>query len=259
MTSIIGIKTNTGIEGIVIGSDTQEMHSDKDDNQIGKKDISKIISGQKWIISYAGNTDASAFYRFTRVLQGDKRYLKEGENPENIIRLAVENYLKFGKKYQGPHFRRLADTNSDIMKEFKDVEKLNNYVLGVYFDNKVNGLWYIDELGNLVEPRDHKNHDATDKEFDYVCIGSGGEDMEKYIEQAVFDGDINPQEISIGEAVKIVFSSLRKANKDPLTGFLKDVAIISKDSVERYGELIKDKLSKAEEEAEREIIFKYHV
>src|SRR3989344_3333334 len=195
MTSIIGIKTNTGIDGIIIGSDTQEMYLSEDNDHLVKKDISKIIHGRNWIISYAGDTSSTAFYRFTRVLQGDKRYLKEGEDSEIMIKIAIENYLKYGKKFQGPHFRKSADVNSDIMKETRDIGKLNTYVLGAYFDNRINGLWYIDELGNFLEAKDQKNEESTSKEFDYICIGSGGEDMEKYIEQAVFKCSLHSSDL----------------------------------------------------------------
>ena len=259
MTSIIGIKTNVGIESIIVGSDTQEVVYERDgENPSAKREeISKIITGSNWIISYAGNNNTDGFYRFTRFLKGDKRYLKEGETPDLLIKSAVENYVRYGKKFQGPHFRRVADSNADVMKEKNDTDELNIYLLAVYFDTRLNGLWYIDELGNLVEPKDQRELNKTEKDFDYICMGSGGEDMEKYIEQSVFEGEINTREIDIKEAVKMVFASLRKANKDPLTGFLKDIAIINKNGVERYGDIIKNKLIKAEREAEEEITSRY--
>ena len=203
-------------------------------------------------MSYTGGIDTHAFYRFMKIMEGGKRYLnkdRKEDTPGKIVRRAITQYRKYGSKIEGSHFREVYEMNSGSMREDIEMDDLASFVLAAYFDKRVKGLWYVDEFGNLQEPREHKNDEETDKDFDYICIGSGGEDMERFIEKQVLEGEIEHRDIDIKRAIRIVKACLDEApRKDSSTGYLKDVAIINSQGVRRYGEKFKNALTEAEEQ-----------
>jgi len=264
MTSGIAVQTNSGERAIILGTDKQVNIFDNKGDVKSRIEITKIVSGERWMISYAGDYNSRAFYKFFRKLEGDKRYLrkkKDGgdgpiyETPGEIVRRAVDSFFKEGDRVEGSHFREVYEANAGALREEKEVGDIPNFIVGAYFDKRAYGLWYVDEFGNFKRPEDHKQDEETIKDFSYLCIGSGGIDMEKYIEKQALQGDIETRDIDIEAAMNIVFSALGEgSSKDPQTGLFRDIVVLRKTGIVRFGDLFREEFRQAEERVKNSIL-----
>ena len=254
MTTIVGVKTNIGLEKIVIGSDSQESHFASDGEMVAKRAIPKIIHGESWALGYAGTSRDQNFYRFQQILQGNKRYGSSPEKAKEVITKAVQKFrdskgkeLKFNLDYEGSDFLEVCYFNS-LMKKTNPNEKdpTNKFILGANFPDGKLGLWIVDEFGNLQEA-------DKEKEFYYLCMGSGSAIVEKYIEDEIFENKIDPNNIDSDCAIDIVINSLKKAQKDANTGFPIELVVLDSLKINLYGRSIEDAISNAFEKRIKEI------
>jgi 20S proteasome alpha/beta subunit len=240
MSTLIGIKTNYGIERIVLGSDRQFSDYDEDDKMVEKGDVQKIFCGKKWAIAYCGGGEIKELRRFFGVLRGDKRYGSSKKNADEILEKAVNE----------KNFSEVCELNRFVAKKDRSTECTYEFILGSNYPKL--GMWQIDSYGNLLLP-------SEDNEFEYIAIGSGADEAEKYIKSVVSEGKIGEHEfdkdsVTSSVANRIAKRAIQAARSDASTGFGYDIVFISKGrSIEAWGDRIKKKMFQADREIEDEI------
>lgn len=248
MTSILGIKTSPGSypAGIVIGSDRQETYVDLGGKPLFKGEVNKIISGLGWVLACGGtswnSTDDHYYNRFVRTLSGDKRVGSNPNKPNEIIKKTIENYnlwTEHGKRYKGLQFEEVALLNAYARRLGAPPDEINQFILAV--NTPEMGIWEVDEFGNLNSPKE--------QEFEWLCLGSGSDDIQTYIQDSTIEGKINSEDISIRKAIKIIKGALEKAKRDIYTGYFIDIVVLTdKPEPEHFGESIRQAMNKAYEE-----------
>ncbi|MBU0470699.1 MAG: hypothetical protein KKA62_04160 [Nanoarchaeota archaeon] len=217
MTTIIAIKANSGVEGIVLGADRQLSYYENE-RIIKKESIRKIKSGKNWITAYSGGV-SNQFAIFQNY--SDQKMIKE-------INAAVKNYL-LGPGFKGPHFRAINYINTIAKRNGAELDCLHELVLAAEINNNID-LWEVDVFGNLKQPQ-------KTKEFEYLSAGSGSDVIEGYINELLEQGKINQCKITLPKAIDIIKSSLNKAEqKDPNTGWSMDLAVLTKEGVDFYSD-----------------------
>lgn len=240
MTTIIGIKTNSGVEGIVLGADTQ-LSSIENGALTQKKTASKIVYGKEWVIGHAGLVD-NEVYQFFQVLSSQKKLVSLENTPNEIILRAVKRHDDYVKdqKIRDIHFQEVIMLNAKMMRrDESELDNLSKFVLSVYQTTSGLRLFEIDEFGNLKEPK-------KDSDIEYTIIGSGEQIAERYIKRLI-DEDEAPQFlITIPRAIDIVWKGLKEAQRDPYTNGPIDLVVLTKEGVIPYGKEIRDALISAE-------------
>jgi len=263
MTAIIGIKTNKGLESVVIGADTQISVEKEDDDKnkelpYEKKNIRKIICGENWIMAFAG-TVMEEHYKFYKKLSGSKRYGSSEEIVNEMIANAVKNYdewKKNPKKYSGFHFKEVADLNATLMRRKNfDIAEATEGVLAVYLNDSGVRLFHVDEFGNLKEPAEKEV--GFIKEFDYVTIGAGAKRINRYISDLVAEEESGQFFVNTRRAIEIIRESIHRAGKEIQTGGNTDLTVLTKRGVDDYSPEIKEALKQAEDKKFEEIERKY--
>lgn len=229
MTTIIGIRTNAGLDSIVLASDYQVTGYDGRDKPISRGYDKKIWHGEYWALGNDG-LDCGEVHQFFRVLMGHKRYDSSPEIANEIFQRALKE----------KDFVEIRTLNRGLRKKDYRLEDLPSFIFAV---NKPElSLWWIDEFGNLHE-RDE------DKNFDYICAGSGEEMAEKYIQDLIDERKIDREKITTKIAIKIVRGTIRSAEKEDLTtGLGYDLVIVTAEKgIKSWGEEIKKEIREAEE------------
>jgi len=251
MTTIMAIKSNSGIEGIVFGADTQLSLIEKG-AFAQKKSISKIIYRKEWIMGHAGAMDSDV-YQFFQLFSSQKKSSQPENNPYEITLRAVKRYddYKNDQKIRDIHFQEVITLNAKLMrKEGRDLEDLNKFVLALNQLEVGPRFFEVDEFGNLKEPQ-------KDGEVEYIVIGSGEKIAEKYIDK-IIDEDESPQFlVNISRAIDIVWRGLKEAQRDPYTNGPIDLVVLTKDGVSPYGREIREALMSAENQKITAIKKKY--
>ena len=215
MTSIIGIRTNLGSDGIVVASDRNIGEYDEKDTVIKLNLRKKIHFGDYWVMSHTGIITKS-LSKFYGVLKGHKSCGSDDERAREIFENAVKN------KY----FREVNELNTAVMRNEEDINSTLEFLLAVRLSKF--GLWKVDAFGNL-------RASADDSDFDYICMGSGSEFMESYINERISDGKIVSDGVKISSAVKIANDVMGSSEQDPGSGFGYDLAVLTKDGVRELG------------------------
>ncbi|MEM3113202.1 MAG: hypothetical protein QXI33_02145 [Candidatus Pacearchaeota archaeon] len=249
MTSIIGVKTNyDGIEGIVMGSDTQALILKGEDVSSKSGTLTyKIIYGDGWMLGHAGNIN-------TNLQHFNEALLSSRQKGKSIIEDAINHYLEHGKKYRLSGFLksgiRVADfplVNELNTLSYDEDNDCHIFILAAYYGNSSLGLWYVDRYGKLREP------DKIDS-FQYCCIGTGSDKINEYFSSDAFQDSFDFSNLRISDAISIVEQSLSYAEKDATTGpaLTGDLLVLTKFGVEAHGKKIIESLFKKRlEEIER--------
>lgn len=251
MTTILGIQTNEGVEGIVLASDKQ-INFYVDDKLIGrKKHGKKIIIGSNYALAHAGTID--------NFLLGFNRYLitQKKEEIKNMILKAVEKYKENPTHTKGwgfePHFYEINSLNTAVMNRREDENgeiDIHDFILAVNLPEL--GLYRVDGHGNLKES-------SKNRPFKYLSIGSGSDKVYEYISGLVDNDEIDPSHITIPIAIQIVKKSFKKAEEEINTDGIPDYVILTKDSIRTYGDEIRKSMEDAYEKILNEIGLKYEV
>ncbi len=227
MTTLIGIKTNSGLDRIVLASDNQITRYDKKDNKpVSKHPDRKLYYEDKWAIGIAGVSDYETT-KFFGVLRGNKTYGSSEENAKRIIEGAIKNL----------DFPEINELNKKLRKKGIDLEDLPAFIFAAN-EPKLT-LWWIDEFGNF-----HKRDEEA--EFDYICLGSGEDKASQYIESLIENEKIKKDKITTREAIRIARESIYAAEKDMDTGLGYDLVILTEHEIKSWGDEIKKEIREAE-------------
>ncbi|MBI4147531.1 hypothetical protein HY494_02675 [Candidatus Woesearchaeota archaeon] len=234
MTTIIGIKANSGVEGIVLGADRQLTTFDGE-KAILKEQIGKITYGKNWIIGDAGGISN----QFAVFLQYKNRKMA------GLIYRAIQRYYEKPESRK-PHFPEINEINT-IAKRREEVDEnsLHEFILAAKFGNKL-GLWQVDYFGNLKE---------SEKDF-YLALGSGEDYVAKYLASLSEKGIINNNAITVPKAIGLATKCLEIAEQDPNTSGL-DLAVLTNKGVRYFGNFIQETMEKQKRDMVRKIKEKY--
>jgi 20S proteasome alpha/beta subunit len=105
-------------------------------------------------------------------------------------------------------------------------------------------IFHIDVFGNL------KNSENEN----YLVLGSGKDEAEKYIEECIEGETFDSYNINIESAIRLCTGALKKARYDIFSGGPMDLVVVRSDKVYSYGEKIKNSLKVAEMKVLEEII-----
>lgn len=227
MTTLIGIKTNFGLESIVLVGDYQITSTDKEEKEISKRAERKLHYGENWVMGAAG-VYRRELTKFFGIIKGYKNYNSNPERANEIIEKAIKE----------KEFEEILQLNKKLRRRGLDMEDIPAFILAV---NKPKlFLWWVDEYGNIKNPEE-------DNEFDYVCLGSGEERADRYIQSLIEEQKIDRDKIGIREALKIARDSMYAAERDPGTGMGYDIIVVTEKEIRSWGEEIKEEIRKAEE------------
>lgn len=223
MTTIVGIKANYGIEGIVIGADRQLNYYDDAGEKITKKEqICKITYGKDWIVGDAGGISN----QFAVFLYSKKEKMKER------IYKAVQRYQQ-NPKSKKPHFPEINEINTIAKRNGVEDDCLHQMILAAKIGRKI-GLWDVDEFGNLKE---------SEKDLNYLTLGTGEDYVTKHLTSLSEKGLINHSAITIPTAIDVTVKCLEVAEHDPNTGGL-DLAVLTAKGVNYYGDFIQETMER---------------
>lgn len=237
MTTLLGIKTNYGIEGIVLASDRQINHWNE--GSFSKKSTgNKIFYGRHCVIA---NTGVIGDNQFTLFQDASKKKI------DQLVQEAVQKYHQ-NPLYEHPHFEKIAQINTALYREREDHEYLHALLLGTEIGGKFE-LWAVDEFGNLKQPK-------SKKKFEYLILGTGKKHAKKHINQLLEKGSIDETEITIPAAIDIAVAAIGKAQKDPYSSGL-NLAVLTAKGADYYGDFIQEDLERQKKDMIGSIKEKY--
>ena len=233
MTTLIGIRTNDGPDGIVIASDYQISEVDGNDHTVSTRPMNKIYTGPFWAMAHAGR-DTRSLLRFYGVLKGYKRYDSSEEKARATILSAIDDMF----------FPEVRDLNTKLRKNGDESEDLISFLLAV---NKPEvNLWEVDEFGNIKEPND-------ESDFDYICLGGGADKAEDHIKGLLSNEDIDRDKIGIDNAVYTARSAIGAAETEAGTGMGFGLTVLIQDDIREWGKDIRRKLKETEQRELKDI------
>ncbi|MBI2105998.1 hypothetical protein HYT56_04140 [Candidatus Woesearchaeota archaeon] len=259
MTTVLGIKTNSGIDSVILVSDTQHTidYGDFERKTIG----GKIRVGENHAIAFTGNSEKFV-ERFSSYISGRtsaKNFVKEifkgkvhplfSDLPKDPIKLAIEAGFFPELSFTNSAYYRSQENESNGKEVFDYFTEL---ILAV---NKPDlGLYYVDGFGNL---------SSSSYGIEYLVAGSGREIVQTYIDEEEFRNDpaikeeFSEDRITTPLAMKLAIGGLRKATKDGSTGGPIDLVVVTADSINVHGSEIRRSLDVAEREIYQKIVTKY--
>ena len=233
MTTSIGMKTEIGEEAIILASDTQLSSLDATE----KSSFLKIVYGDFWAITQVGvyDNNMKSFYNKLRN-PSDKRY--KDFSKEKLIRMV-------NKAIERKRFFEIDQLNAESIKDGIKVDDLAQFIMAI--NNPKIDLFHIDIFGNLKSLSSDEN---------YFVLGGGKEKVERYLEENIEGGSIDSSNIDLDKATRLCWNSLKyalkKPNSDIFSGWPIDIAVIKKDKIKSYGEMIKE----AHEETDKNLLDK---
>ncbi|MBI2110492.1 hypothetical protein HYT51_01810, partial [Candidatus Woesearchaeota archaeon] len=122
-------------------------------------------------------------------------------------------------------------------------------------------LYHVDPYGNV-------NPVSTSEDLEYICLGSGSELAEGYIDEQDYKEDsyipekirkegISLDNVTIPIAGWLVINALRKARKDARTGGIIDIAVVTHDRIETIEPILRKRIEELEQEEYSEFLNKY--
>ncbi|MFH1501225.1 MAG: hypothetical protein ABIE22_04745 [archaeon] len=221
MTTIVGIKAEKGVEGIVLASDlagTREEWQARGDIAVRKQSQSEtqkiyVDEKQEAAISMTGVLD-SAYQKFlVQMLKGDINLKKALQNDEKIFPELLSLSLSRWGNMEANDYR-------------------NSLLIATRF-NKKPQLYSCWPLGKVVPT-------------DGIAIGSGSQYAIEYIANL---GKLIPYEVSIEDAIEMTSKALERASSQDLYTRGLDIVVVTAGGIHSYGDTIKEKVDAAMDSA----------
>mgnify|MGYP003998072265 FL=1 len=132
--------------------------------------------------------------------------------------------------------------DSDIVY---DADNQLRFIFATRFNRKL-GLHYVYPMG------------MVDEHQDYVCEGSGSEFIEDLLKQTYAPNSLEGTNIDLEKAVKLADECMNLARQDLFSGGrIIDFAIITKKSIDYYGDSLREDLENFRKQKLDDIICKY--
>ncbi len=222
MTTIVGIRTNTDLDAVVLASDTQMNLFDEKGKPYGKKPFYKITYGSFWALAHVGAvTDEVRTFYNKLSKSSDEEYAKK------VISTAVETQ----------RCMEVDALNSKYYKRTKDDEDLIEFLLAI---NKPKiELYHIDFFGNL---RPH-----SDDQCPFMVFGTSEKEVNDYLLDK-FEGETyDSANINIKTALTLCRMALKRAEGDIYSGGPMDITVVRDEGVFSHSRSIRKALENAED------------
>ena len=242
MTTLLGIKTNSGEEAVVLVTDTQVIFGN--DESKGRTPFYKTAIGEFWALSSMG-THWDGSRKFYNKLTSPKRYKDTTEKDvEKIILEAIKK----------ERFIEIDTLNAEYMLADGDGESGTLQFLFGTNKPKIE-LYFIDSYGNLRTTQDLNNEVS-------LIVKSTDDGIEDSIYNTILEKirgeDVGSSDrIDLETALKVAYEGMKKIDVDLYSGGPIDITVITKDGVFNYGKQIKKALADAESAAFENILSKY--
>ena len=241
MTTIVGIKTNSGsIDAVVLGADTQMSFSYDNKKETAKKPFYKIITGDFWALAHVGavTDDLRKFYN---KLTNPDRY-------KDFDKLKIKEIILESVKRK--RFIEVNELNAEYAMTEEEESKQNREEGYHEFLMAVNepqiSLFSVDAFGNLIPPK---------KDLNYLVLGTGGDVARKYTEEKLEGDSFESQNVDIKRAFKLCRESLKASEASDINSSgPMDFVVIKKEGVFPYGRRIRKAIETAEESEFENII-----
>ncbi len=251
MTSIFGIKTNLGDEAIVLAADTKMTSDDDNVSFLNSPGESKIYVGDCFTlaISGVGNDCVNSFVSY---LNGEidyisfRNFIKKGNEigkgisslEQKVLRNRDEHPLE--RAVHTGDFREFLILNKYLLEEERGD---NDCVCEMILATQNNmGLYFVDVLGTVYPASDYPG-------LEYWTGGSGGEFMNKYLEEMDIDGHISdptlPRRVDLNKidkesAVLLSRKCIQEGiRKDKNSGGKEDYVIMTPEEIVHWGDILK--------------------
>src|SRR3989344_2094904 len=230
MTTLLGIKTNSGEEAVVLVTDTRVIFGN--DESKGRTPFYKTAIGEFWALSSMG-THWDGSRKFYNKLTSPKRY-KDTIKKERFIEIDTLNaeYMLADGDGESGTLQFLFGTNKPKIE-----------------------LYFIDSYGNLRTTQDLNNEVS-------LIVKSTDDGIEDSIYNTILEKirgeDVGSSDrIDLETALKVAYEGMKKIDVDLYSGGPIDITVITKDGVFNYGKQIKKALADAESAAFENILSKY--
>ncbi|MBT4334384.1 hypothetical protein HOD61_01045 [archaeon] len=239
MTTIVGVKTTTGLDAIVLAADYTKttFYGASGGNSINNAEsgkMKKLYCARNFAFGFAGKMDLDHIGELWQKLK-----IKNKKN---------KNYIDVSEQLRNGYFEEIAMMNSiqTTMGDYIDSTAQTEFIFGTNEGDELS-LHHVSPLGAVTN-------------FDnYVFSGSGSEYVEEYLEDAYDIRSLDGPSINLRKAVNLARKSIHLAKKDMYSGTeILDFTIITKDSITYYGDNLRKKLKKFKNKEIKKIITSYH-
>ncbi len=223
MTTLIGVKAEKGIEGVVLASDLSKTQT-------------------KW------NAQGDVAYRQQIRLEGQKIYINDKNEfalcmsgifdqlYADFLSRLLKGDIDLRKITQDSFFPELKNLNEERWEgRVPNNDYINGLLLATRFDNKAK-LYTCWPLGKVEEKV-------------WTSVGSGSDYAADYISN---QGKLIPKYLALDEAVDLAVSGLDEASQDIYTGGL-DLVVVTPNKILDFGEDIKKAINYAKAETIKNI------
>ena len=258
MSTIFGIKTNSGQDAVVLATDTQLTI----DYGSSKRKIiePKMRVEEYYALAYTGTK--------TKLVERFFSYVNGRTTPKNFIKEALGNknhpiFLNLPKNpvqaaIEAGYFPELALVNSDRYSDIHDekgYEEIFEDLIELIIANRNPlGLYRVDSLGRVK---------SSTQNIEFLAAGSGSGIAQTYIDESeykegqIIGVEIRDDKITIPIAVSLSIGAIKKASKDMDTGGSIDLVVLTEDKIYTHGQEIRKFLAEAEREIYQKIIGQY--
>lgn len=173
--------------------------------------------------------------------------LKDVKSPvEEAIGTGV--FQEFGLYNRYAYKKRKEENDDDDGDETELILAVNSPELELY---------NVDPYGNVTAMGDSG-------ELEYLCMGSGSDEIRRYIDEEQYDDDpalkenIKLDNITIPVALRLAIRCLKRpVSKDVTTGGIIELVLVTENRIEYYGDELKTMMENAEKKTYEAIIRRY--
>ncbi|MEK6923317.1 MAG: hypothetical protein AABW84_01320 [Nanoarchaeota archaeon] len=242
MTTLLGIKTNSGEEAVVLVTDTQVTYGSEEHNK-NRKPFYKMANGDFWALGFIGSQwdESRKFYN-----QLTTRRFKDFTE-KDIEQMILSSIQK-------KRFIEIDTINAEFMRRYDEGESGTMEFLLATNKPKVE-LYFIDAYGNIYTLDDLDYHEP-------FIVKSATDDTKKaiinYINEKISGDDIGSGDrIDLELALNLAKGAMQKVETDIYSSGPIDITILTKNGIFNYGRQIKKAIEDAENAAFSEIIKKH--
>lgn len=251
MTSIFGVKTNFGDKAIILAADTQ-MSSKDNITFLDSPGESKIYAGDDFAvaISGVGNECVKSFVSYLKEeidYISFRNFIKKGNEIRNGISSLEQKVLKNKNLHpiemavQTGDFREFLILNKYLLEEERGDDDFRCEMILATQNNME--LYFVDIFGTVYPASDYPG-------LEYWTCGSGGEAMNKYLEECDVDGHISdptlPKRLDLDkmdreDAVLLSRRCIQEGmRKDSSSGGKIDYVVVTPEEVVHWGDILKN-------------------
>ena len=232
MTTIVGLKTSVGPEAIVLVADYTATSISKN-SDMNQMEFKKLYCSNNFAFTISGGIKQQAF-DFLDDLKVKSKKSKRFIDVKSGLELGFFPEVKYLNLDMGAESDTVYGEGTQL-----------HFIFASRFNRKL-GLHYVYPMGGV------------DEHQDYVCGGSGSEFIEDLMNQTYTPKSLEGTHVDLEKAIKLADECMNLARQDVFSGGrIIDFAIITKNSIDYYGDSLREDLENFRNQKLDEIIRKY--